>query len=434
MVREICGWGRYPRIRADVSHFDNLETLRNCLNDGRDIIPYGLGRSYGDSALSYKVIGTRRFNAILAFDSKTGMLTCESGVTLAELIEVFMPRGWFLPVVPGTKFITIGGAIASDVHGKNHHQKGCFSQHVFDLQLMLADGLVMRCSPRENQELFRATCGGMGLTGVILTATFQLQAVPSGQVRQIIVPTRNIEDAVEAFEARGSWDYSVAWIDCLAGGENLGRSLLMLGEHAHDGRLRLPPGRQLTLPCNLPGFLLNKHTVSLFNHVYYRVNSSRTLETLVPIERFFFPLDAVRQWNLLYGGRGFTQYQLVLPKEASLSGLKEILKRIAGSGMGSFLAVLKLLGPENVNHLSFPLHGYTLALDFKIEKRLFALLDELDRIVLEHGGRLYLTKDARMNVNMFRYGYPRWEQFHKLRKELGLDNKFASLQSKRLEI
>ncbi len=432
MDREICGWGRYPRIRADVCHFDDLSTLQDLLEDACEIIPLGMGRSYGDSALNQRVISTRRFNAILAFDPQTGVVTCESGVTLADLIEAFLPRGWFPPVVPGTKHITLGGAIASDVHGKNHHVRGCFSQQVLDLQLMLADGHVLNCSATQNRELFRATCGGMGLTGVILTVALRLQQVPSALIRQTVVPTRNIDDALEAFETYAHCSYSVAWIDCLASGENLGRSLLILGEHAPIGPCRLRPAGQWSLPCTLPGAFLNKKTVSLFNAAYYRSRAKGATESVVSFEPFFFPLDAIRKWNRMYGRRGFTQYQLVLPKAAGLSGLRQILRKIGRSGIGSFLAVLKLMGVENDNYLSFPLEGYTLALDFKIEKRLFGLLDELDRIVADHGGRLYLTKDVRMSAAMFRRSYPRWREFQALRAGLGACLKFVSMQSKRL--
>jgi decaprenylphospho-beta-D-ribofuranose 2-oxidase len=434
MVREICGWGRYPRIHADVCHFDDLSSLQDRLGEPVDIIPFGMGRSYGDSALNQRVMGTRRFNAILAFDPQTGVVTCESGATIADLIDAFLPRGWFPPVVPGTKHITLGGAIASDVHGKNHHLRGSFSQHVSDLQLILADGQMLRCSPTQNRELFRASCGGMGLTGLILTVALRLDRVPSALIRQTIIPSRNLDEAVEAFEAHSHWSYSVAWIDCLAAGENLGRSLLILGEHATMGPRRLRPAKIWTLPCSLPGLFLNKTTVSLFNAAYYRSRAKRVSDSVVSFEPFFFPLDAVREWNRMYGRRGFTQYQLVLPKAAGLSGLKEILRRISRSGLGSFLAVLKLMGAANGNYLSFPMEGYTLALDFKIENRLFDLLDELDRIVVDHGGRLYLAKDVRMSAAMFRRTYPLWREFQAFRTVLGAHLKFVSMQSKRLGI
>ena len=434
MVREICGWGRYPRIRADVCHFDDLKTLQDRMGDPDEVIPFGMGRSYGDSALNQRVMGTERFNAILAFDPQTGVVTCESGVTIADLIDAFLPRGWFPPVVPGTKYVTLGGAIASDVHGKNHHSRGCFSQHITDLQLMLADGQVLRCSENQNRELFRATCGGMGLTGLILTVALKLDRVPSALIRQTIVPCRDLDEAMEAFETHRHWDYSVAWIDCLAAGEKLGRSLLLLGEHAAIGPRRLRPSKTRTLPCTLPGFFLNKMTVNLFNAAYYRYKARGASESLVSFEPFFFPLDAVREWNRMYGRRGFTQYQLVLPKAASLSGLKEILRRISRSGLGSFLAVLKFMGAANDNYLSFPMEGYTLALDFKIERHLFGLLDELDRIVADHGGRLYLAKDVRMSGSMFRRGYPMWNEFQAFRTGLGAQLKFVSMQSRRLGI
>jgi FAD/FMN-containing dehydrogenase len=363
------------------------------------------------------------------------MVACESGVSLAELIEAFLPRGWFPATTPGTKFITIGGAVASDVHGKDHHRRGCFSRGVSSFDLMLADGKVVRCSRQKHKELFLATCGGMGLTGVILAVTLQLQRLGSAYIRETTIRAANLREVFELFEAQQQAPYSVAWIDCLATGEHLGRSLLMLGEPVNDGRLELPQARkQLAIPVELPGWCLNQYAIKLFNHLYYQRIPAAGLGRTVHLEEFFYPLDRIAHWNRLYGPQGFTQYQLVLPKAASFQGLQEILTRVSRAGVGSFLGVLKLFGPENDNYLSFPLEGYTLALDFKINRGLFPLLEELDRIVVHHGGRLYLTKDVRMSPEVFRRGYPRWEKFLALREKLGLKNKFNSLQSKRLAV
>lgn len=430
----LTGWGRYPRIEAEIFSFEEPESLREYLHKDGEVIVHALGRSYGDSALNSQVVLSRRFNNILQFNSQDGVINCESGVSLTELIDAFLPQGWFLAVTPGTRFITVGGAIASDVHGKNHHQAGCFSQSVLALELMLADGEIVRCSRQENKELFLATCGGMGLTGVILTATFRLQRLPGAYIREKTFKAGNLEELINLFEEHQEIPYSVAWIDCLAAGDDLGRGLLMVGDFAENEPLHLPSSKSLFIPFDLPGFFLNKFSMGLFNHLFYGRVSTTPRERVIHLLNFFYPLDAILQWNRLYGSRGFTQYQLVLPKAAGYQGLAAILQKVAQSGLGAFLGTLKLFGPENENYLSFPLEGYTLAMDFRIQEELFPFLNELDRVVLDYGGRLYLTKDVRMGRQVFRQGYPRWEKFVKLRKKMGLTGKFNSLQSKRLGI
>lgn len=431
---KLSGWGRNPVVVSQVRSFAGLVELRRHLETPGDLIVHAMGRSYGDSALSSRVLLSRRFNKILEFNPQTGRVTCEAGVTLADLIETFLPRGWFLAVVPGTKFISVGGAIASDVHGKNHHQQGCFSESVEAFSLILPDGQEVQVSRTQDRPLFLATCGGMGLTGVIAAATLRLQPIPSAYMRETVLRCANLQEIFELFEAHQDVPYSVAWIDCLASGEHLGRSILMMGDHAEDGPLQLLRPRPLNIPLELPSFVLNKRSVSFFNHLYYHGKLDQVVGRLTPLEDFFFPLDRLSHWNRMYGRRGFTQYQLVLPQAASLTGLTEILKRISAAGLGSFLGVLKLFGQENDNLLSFPLKGYSLAVDFKIESRLFPFLRELDRVVLDHGGRLYLTKDVRMSAETFRRGYPRWQEFALVRERHGLKAKFNSLQSLRLGV
>ena len=431
---KLSGWGRYPHIQTEGQWFETPAQVQNYLKQPGDTIVHALGRSYGDSALNERVIFSRRFDKILAFHPTAGIVQCESGVSLSELIDIFLPQGWFLSITPGTKFITVGGAIASDVHGKNHHKAGCFSACVLSFDLMLPSGKVMVCSREVNPELFFATCGGMGLTGIILNATFKLQSIPSSYIRETIIRCRNLKEIFSFFEAYRQTTYSVAWIDCLAKGEDIGRSILFLGEHADTARFDLATAKSLSLPVDLPGFFLNRYSVSLFNHFYYHAHPSFIEGRLVHLDTFFYPLDRIGYWNRMYGRGGFTQYQLVFPKEQSLEGLRAILQQIASAGLGSFLGVLKLFGPQNNNDLSFPMEGYTLAIDFKIQKKLFALLDDLDRIVLDHGGRLYLAKDVRMTREVFRKGYPGWARFEELRAKQGMKNKFNSLQSKRLGV
>jgi len=431
---ELTSWGRHPRIAASSSSFETEAELIRTLEKGGDIIARGMGRSYGDSALNSNVISTARFNKILSFDPSNGLVVCESGVTLAELIEIYLKRGWFLSITPGTRLITVGGAIASDVHGKNHHTAGCFSEYVEWLELMLPDKSIVRCSRKENRELFLATCGGMGLTGIILTAAVSLKRVNSAYIRETVVRCNNLSEIFHLFDVHQSTTYSVAWIDCAASGKRLGRSVLMAGEHAEAGKLNIPLPRTLSVPFDLPGFCLNKYSVSIFNRLYFNMSPSYIKDRLILLEPFFYPLDKIGNWNRIYGKKGFTQYQPVIPRESAYEALKEILNRIAKEGLGSFLAVLKLLGPENENFISFPTDGYTLALDFKIEPRLFPFLDELDRIVIDFGGRVYLTKDVRMSKEVFRKGYPGWEQFAEIREKYKMKGKFESLQSKRLEV
>lgn len=433
-MTKLHGWGRYPVIEAEVAAIETQDQARKLLAAPVEWIAHGLGKSYGDSAMAGHVLATRRMDKFVDFDSAAGTITCQSGVSLAELIDFMLPRGWFLQATPGTKLITVGGAIASDVHGKNHHATGCFSASVRSFKLMLADGSVVTCSSTEHHDLFRATCGGMGLTGLILEAALQLQRVNSAYIRETVIPCTNLAESFTQFERHQAAPYSVAWIDCLAKGDHLGRSILMTGRHADDGELIPPPHPTLAVPVDCPSFLLNAYSVSLFNHLYYALNKKPVTDRRVPIDPFFYPLDKIAHWNRMYGPGGFTQYQFVLPKDASLAGLKAILKKIADSGMGSFLAVLKLCGPQNDNLLSFPMEGYSLALDFKIQPRLFPLLDQLDELVLAHGGRIYLTKDVRMTSRTFKKSYANWEAFAALRAEYGLTAKFNSLQSRRLEI
>ncbi len=428
------GWGRYPVINATASRPDSEAGVTSCLAGESDLIAHGLGRSYGDSALGDNVVLMSGLNRILHFDEDAGVVRCESGVTLAEIIECFLPRGWFPAVTPGTKFVTLGGAVASDVHGKNHHALGCFSECVLSLDLMLPSGETVICSRKQNPELFHATCGGMGLTGIILRVAFRLAPVRSACIDETIIRSANLEETLYLFEETSGATYSVAWLDCLAQGDQLGRSLLMTGEHSNEGSLDPGTPGRLSLPFDMPGFILNRHSVAAFNNLYYGRVRKRETSRRVHFDPFFYPLDGIGQWNRLYGRKGFTQYQMVIPKQAGSDGLKRIISEIAASGLGSFLVVLKLFGPENKNYLSFPMEGYTLAIDFRIQRGLFSVLDRLDSVVSDFGGRLYLTKDVRMSPRMLRTGYPRLEEFLAVRERFGLRGKFNSLQSKRLEL
>jgi len=430
----LMSWGMFPNIKNNVFKFDKKKLLTKIINENNELIPYGNGRSYGDSALSSNIINVRPLDYFINFNEETGLLHVQAGVLLSEILESFIPRGWFLKVTPGTKLITIGGAIASDIHGKNHHIEGCFSKCIKDFKIMLADGKVITCSKEASPELFKATCGGQGLTGVILEAKIYLKKINSQYIDQTTIKTKNLKETFEAFEKHQNEPYSVAWIDCLAKGNKIGKCLLMFGDFKDDGNLNYKLKPQKKIPFKFPPIFLNNWSMRIFNWFFYSIVREKISKQTVDIETFFFPLDAMKDWNHIYGKNGFTQYQFIFPKESSYQGLEEILTTISKSGKGSFLAVLKLYGKANDNYLSFPMEGYSLALDFKIETGLFDLLNQLDEIVIKYRGRIYLAKDVRVNKETFEKGYPQIETFRKFRKENKMDIKFQSFQSKRVEI
>jgi FAD/FMN-containing dehydrogenase len=429
---KIYGWGRYPTIDAQVLLPQTRSACADLLKGNQIVLPRGMARSYGDSANSASVIQSDYLDHFIEFNESTGVLTCEAGVSIREILELIVPKGWFVPVTPGSSFVTIGGAIASDVHGKNHHLSGTFSEHLLSFDLLLGAGEIVSVTKDSYPDLFRATCGGMGLTGMILSASIQLKPIKSSQIHQTTIKANCLEAVCEQFEANHASTYSVAWIDCLAGGKRLGRSLLMLGEHGQDGTLELGKKKSLNMPIDMPSSILNHYSIKAFNSLYYHRIFSKTKTELVSFEPYFYPLDAIGNWNRLYGKAGFVQYQFVLPKAVGVKGLRQLLKVIVKSGKGSFLAVLKAFGKANENFLSFPIEGYTLALDFKMSEETVQLIKLLDSMVVEMGGRIYLTKDALMTETSFKRTYPQWEQLEEVRVKYGAIGKFASSQSKRL--
>ena len=427
----ISGWGGYPTQDAQVITPLSISACKASLQHHTSLIARGMGRSYGDSANAPTVLQTTYCDHFIAFDASAGFLTVEAGVRLRDVLNVIVNQGWFLPVTPGTSFVTVGGAIASDVHGKNHHAAGTFGQHVVSMTLLLGTGEVVTTSPTQLPDLFHATCGGMGLTGVILSATIQLIPIKSAHINQRTIKARSIEEACEAFEANSTAIYSVAWIDCLTTGQHLGRSVLMVGEHSDSGGLDLAIKDTITVPIHTPAALLNSMTMRAFNTAYWAKSIHNKSQT-VPLLPYFYPLDAIGGWNKLYGKAGFVQYQFVLPKADGVANMRTLLTEIAQSGAGSFLAVLKQFGHANQNLLSFPMDGYTLALDFKLTSSVFALLRKLDSMLIDMGGRVYLAKDAVMEEKSFKTTYTKWQEFESVREKYGAIGKFASAQSKRL--
>ena len=427
-MAKVTSWGMYPIIEGELKSPSSLQELKEAIKNSSDFIPRGNGRSYGDSSLSRQMISGLALNKVLHLDEQSGVINCEAGVLLSDLLTEIVPKGFFLPVTPGTKFITIGGALASDIHGKNHHVDGVFSDHVLSFELIDEKGEQKTVKPGE--DLFYQTAGGMGLTGFIYSVTFKLKKIESAYIRQRSIRAKNLAEVFDLFEKNQDATYSVAWIDCLQKGENLGRSILMLGEHATKEEIKkdkpLLPHKDpfLNVPFKLPSFVLNKLSVKAFNFAYYHNPLIKKGIFYSHYEPFFYPLDKINNWNRIYGNNGFTQYQFVLPKEKSQYGISKILKIMAEKGEGSFLAVLKLFGKSHDNrYLHFPIEGYTLAIDFKLSEGVFKMLDQLDEIVNECGGKIYLTKDSRMSSNTFKKQYS-----NQIKKE----NHINSVQSNRL--
>jgi FAD/FMN-containing dehydrogenase len=442
---QLHGWGRYPRHESELVNVMAPDEVPALVASRSSMIARGNGRAYGDAAIGERAtLATRGLNRMKSFNPATGCLTVEAGVLLGDVLQTFVPRGFFPPVVPGTKLVTVGGMIAADVHGKNHHRDGGFGSHVQEFKLVLPGGKTVTCSPRENRELFDATVGGMGLTGVIVEATFTMKPIETGWIMQRTTVAGDLAAALKALDAAQNATYSVAWIDCLARGTALGRSLVFAGEHAMADEVRLarpkkelfPPARRrrLRVPIDLPACILHRASVAAFNEVYFRLGSRRGEEPfLVHWEPYFFPLDAIEDWNRIYGRRGFVQHQCVVPTGTAPSVLGEILERVTLSGKASFLAVLKKMGRAG-GVLSFPMEGYTLALDLQVADDVFALLDDIDRIVAAAGGRLYLAKDARQTPRTFEAGYPRLGEFKDIRRSISAEGCLTSQLSRRLAI
>ncbi|SLN65171.1 putative decaprenylphosphoryl-beta-D-ribose oxidase [Roseivivax jejudonensis] len=439
-MKDLSGWGRYPRL------FGPLTTARTAASAARltaaapGVVARGLGRAYGDAAIGREhTLAPAGLDRLQGFNPDTGLLQAEAGVSLNDILTNLVPRGFFPPVVPGTRFVTVGGMIASDVHGKNQHNDGTFGEHVEALSLALPDGRTIRCARDENPELFHATIGGMGLTGTILDASFRLRRVETGWIRQTTSVAENLSEAIALLGRTSGATYTVAWIDVLARGAALGRSLILEGEHAARDELgprqaQFPPARtgRVGVPFDMPGGLLNARTVSAFNALYYRKGARRAgRTTLVPWDSYFFPLDGIARWNRIYGPRGFVQHQCVIPEARAEAVLSAILDRLSQTGTGSFLAVLKRLR-AGTGLMSFPMDGLTLALDIPVSERGLALLAEIDGLVSAAGGRLYLAKDACQSRDTFEAGYPNIAAFREVRRDAGALGHMSSKQSERL--
>ncbi|UOE37632.1 FAD-binding oxidoreductase [Chryseobacterium oryzae] len=427
LKQKVTNWGNFPVVEKEMRSEDSFIKIKQFLQNHNEVIARGNGRCYGDASLGESIFSTKKLNKFISFDRLNGIIECESGVLLSEVLEVVVPQGYFLMVTPGTKFISIGGAIASDVHGKGIH---CFSECLLSFRLMIENGDVLTCSREENEEKFWATIGGMGLTGIILSAKFKLKNIDSVYIRQESIKAENLDEIFHLFEESEDWTYNVAWIDCLQKGKNIGRSVLQRGDFAMQSELPnkvkekpliLKSKKLPKVPFYFPGFVLNNLTVKIFNYLIYNKQRAKVVKDIIPYETFFYPLDIIEDWNKIYGKSGFIQYQMVIPKEKGKEGMRKILETIANSGNGSFLAVLKYIGKNDpLAYNSFPFEGYTLALDFKVNSKLKSLVVQLDNIVEEFGGRIYLAKDSMSKSSLTNY-----------LKNVE-SSKFVSLQHKRI--
>jgi decaprenylphospho-beta-D-ribofuranose 2-oxidase len=433
-VATLEGWGRLPVPGREVLSSD----LERLTLDAA--LTRGLGRSYGDSSLparpADKVAGTRLANRILAFDTTLGVLRAEAGLSLVELNPVLMSRGWFVPVTPGTKFVTLGGMVASDVHGKNHHRDGCFGAHVRALRIRLAEGDVVECSPSQHPDLFYASIGGNGLLGHILELEFSLAPIPTSWINMDSERVPGIDEFLEAL-TRGAAAYpmTMGWIDCVSRGRAMGRGILMAGRWATPeevGNRAAPFQLELAVPFELPNWVLNRATSQAFNIAYYWRHFRRHMQNVVSPEPFFYPLDSVHNWNLGYGSRGFTQYQCVLPRAAGAPAVREFLARLTALGCASPLCVIKDCGPEGKGMLSFPLEGTSIAVDIPVSDKIQDIVDRLNEFVIAAGGRIYLTKDRFTRAEHFRAMEPRLDRFLATRAVWDPKRRLRSAQSVRL--
>ena len=437
-MKKYQSWGRYPKIdkdKQDIYHvYPDSFSFPDTNEDASDaplFLAYAQGRSYGDVCLNEDgiLLDTQHLDHFIEYDKEKGILRCEAGVTFENILQLIIPHNWFLPVTPGTKYISVGGAIANDVHGKNHHKAGTFGRYILKFELLRSNGERLICSPTENSELFNATIGGLGLTGLINWVEFSLKKIPGSNIEQETIRFNNLKEFYSlSDESDKDWEYTVAWIDCLATGDELGRGLFIRGNHCESKKKHKFKTSKLSVPFDAPGFLLNKYTVNAFNQLYFKRPIKQF--SVVDYDPFFYPLDAIANWNRLYGKKGFMQYQCLIPTEHRETAMHEILTLIAESGQASFLSVLKEFGDiKSPGLLSFPRKGTTLALDFPNRgQKTLDLLNTLDTITLKYNGSVYPAKDARMSASSFAQYYPNWKKF-----ESFIDPHFSSNFKRRVQ-
>jgi decaprenylphospho-beta-D-ribofuranose 2-oxidase len=435
---EITGWGRFPRSRSLAFRPEKLSAAAAAVRarPSGGLVAHGGGRSYGDAALNGDghVLLTRRLDRILAFNPDQAELVCEPGLTIADLQAFLVPRGFMLPAVPGTGFATIGGAVANDVHGKNHDRHGSIGDHLRWFELLTADGGFRRVGPGDDPALFAATIGGVGLTGIMITLCIGLLPAPSNAVRVTEMRADNLDHFLRLLaQYRERSTYSVGWIDVLARGGRFGRGILEIAEPAAEP-VKARPGRHFRVPMDMPGIVLNRWSIAAMNACYYNRIPALGRDRLVPLEKFFHPLDSVRDWNRMYGRSGFHQFQCVIPDAQAEAGIRRLLEAVGQSRAGSFLAVLKTMGGAGKGYLSFPMRGFTLALDFPARPGVRDLTASLEAITLDHGGRVYLAKDSCLSPDGFAQMYPALPDLRRVLGRIDPEGIFESDLARRLRI
>ncbi|MGZ4995161.1 MAG: FAD-binding protein [Methylobacter sp.] len=412
-MMKMSSWGQLSADKHVVTDINDRNQISALLQAHQSGLAYGMGRSYGDVCLNPGGVlwKTTKLDRFISFNNKTGILRCEAGVLLRDIQRLAIPRGWILPVTPGTQLVTVGGAIANDVHGKNHHALGSFGDHLLQIRLVRSTGETIDCGRNQHHDWFTATIGGLGLTGVIVEAEIQLQKVASAWLNIETLAYANLDEFFHlADDSVAKWQHTVSWIDCLSG---IGRGIFMRGDPAAEAGRIIPKARQLTMPFMPPVSLVNRLSLQPFNNAYFYLQKKQAGLEIVHYEKFFYPLDNLLSWNRMYGPKGFFQYQSIVPRPVGKEAVQAMLKEIAHSGDGSFLAVLKTFGNRQAaGMMSFPQPGVTLALDFSNNgTRTLKLFERLDAIVREAGGRIYLAKDARMPRDLFERGYPKLHEF-----------------------
>ena len=431
----LSGWGNNLNILSNVySPESNDEIIDIILNSKvSNFITRGLGRSYGDSALADNVISLKNYKKILNFDDGQGIIECSSNYSLGELIKFIVEKGWFFNVTPGSKFVTIGGAIASDVHGKNHHADGSFADYVLSLKIITAEGKLYNCSKEENPQLFEATCGGMGLTGIIISAKIRLLKIKSKFIDAQIIKTKNLNETIVKFKELNDNKYLIAWIDTTAKNEAKGRSIIFIGNHSREGSLGLKEKKTISIPSKFPGFILNKYTIQLFNKIYYHFHKNKK-KSKQNLNSFFYPLDNINNWNNLYGKNGFVQIQVLIEEKDPEMIIKKILNFFQKKDQHTFLSTFKEFGKGNSNYLSFPNKGYTLTMDLKMTKKLNDIYQEFEDLLKNYKTKIYLTKDSFISAQYFKKTYNNYIKFEEIKNKHDPLNLINSLQSKRIGI
>ena len=428
--KNIKSWAKEFNGEYRIYEPKTAQDVKEILHNKKNIISSGGFRSYGDSAVNENIINSKNFNKIISFDEKNGVLRAQSGVTIEVLLNFLIPKGWFLKVTPGTKYATLGGCIASDVHGKEHHKDGCFSESVKNIKIITNQKETIVFSKKDFPELFKATCGGMGLTGFITEATIQCKQIKSSKIKFKKKLNKSLDDIFSCFENFREFTYSVAWIDTIKKKKEF-NSIFIIGEFFHDLKFSIRKKPNFSILFNLN--IINNFTIFLFNKLYFFWNNLNRKSGIIDYNSFFYPLDKINNWHKLYGNNGFVQYQFIVPKLLSKTAILEVLNYMNDKKFYSSLAVLKLHGAQNQNYLSFPMSGYSLAMDFPANEKTLYHLKELDKIVVKYQGKIYLTKDSRMDGILFNKIYPQIEEILNIKKKYKIFN-FSSKQSERLGI